>query len=120
MLRVLRKLPLVMVTSAIIYLSINSGSVTPPLFPHIDKLNHFLAYSALGFSINLATSNKRYVKLYIILSLLLGLSMEYIQGQLPYRHMSVADGIANILGVGFGVVFYQYIRSLYKKKFLIT
>lgn len=120
MLRILKKLPLIGVTFTIIYLSINSGPVTPPLFPHIDKLNHFLAYSALGFSIYLATSNKRYVKLYVTLSLILGLSLEYIQGQLPYRHMSFADGLANILGVGFGILFYQSIRSLYKKKILIT
>ena len=50
--------------------------------------------------------------IFLILSLALGISLEFIQGALSYRDMSFADGVTNTLGVFSGVVLFY---ALYKQ-----
>lgn len=112
MLRVLRKIPLILVSAAIIYLSLKRGDYNEPLFPHIDKVKHLIAYSALGFTIFLATGRTIFLKVLFCYGVILGLSLEYIQGLLPYRDMSLLDGIANILGLITGWRVYKVFNNL--------
>ena len=82
-------------------------SLTPtPLelmeFPFSDKLKHFMAYAWImlwfGFIYPLG---KKYLLLGLSL-ILLGATLELLQGASGYRSMEVLDASSNVLGVFFG------------------
>lgn len=116
--KIIRPLPLLIVYAAIVYFSVKMPSGNPSLFKNIDKIYHFIAYFTLGFTICFSIINKKLMYILLILSLCLGLLMEYIQGTLPYRDMSIADGVSNTLGLTTGAVvfhlFYKQIYSIFK------
>lgn len=107
--KIVRSIPLILVYIAIIYFSIKVPSGEPSLFKNIDKVYHFVAYGSLGFAICLSTSRRKTLSFLLSVSLGLGLALEFIQGQLPYRDMSIADGITNILGLFAGVLVFHII-----------
>lgn len=72
-----------------------------PLFPHQDKIHHFLAYLTLSYA--LFQANRKFYSA-LILSSLYGVIIELLQGQTGYREFSFLDMVANILGSGFGVL----------------
>lgn len=116
--KIIRPIPLLLVYIAIVYFSIKTPSGNPSLFNNIDKLYHFIAYFTLGFTICFSIKNKRLMFIFLIISLCLGLTMEFVQGILPYRDMSVADGISNIIGLTLGAalfhIFYKQIYILFR------
>lgn len=114
MMKYIKKLPFVLVYITIIYLSLKTPSGNPSLFNNIDKLYHFIAYGSLGFAVCLTTFNKKIVYILLTISIALGLTLEYLQGLLPYRDMSIADGIANVLGLFSGVLSYKIITNIVK------
>jgi VanZ family protein len=68
-----------------------------------DKLQHFLAYAVLGV-IGALCFPGRVSSLILGLGLvLLGIGLEVVQFYVPEREMSLGDGVANFLGVIFGV-----------------
>lgn len=111
---IIRLIPLILVYIAIVYFSVKVPSGDPSFFRNIDKLYHFIAYGSLGFAIYLSTSNNKPRLFLLTISLGLGLALEFIQGQLPYRDMSVADGITNILGLFTGVLFFKMLGKFVK------
>ncbi|MGL1892790.1 MAG: VanZ family protein [Spirochaetaceae bacterium] len=114
MIKTLRIIPLLLVCSVIIYLSLTSRSINPISLNNIDKVYHFIAYFTLGFTICLAFSNKVLLIINLFLGLALGIALEFIQGTLGYRDMSVADAVANSLGLFTGVlVFYICYKQIY-------
>ncbi|MBN2617681.1 MAG: VanZ family protein [Spirochaetales bacterium] len=113
--KIVRLVPLVLLYIVIFYFSVKKTSDSPSLFPNIDKLQHFIAYFVLGFTISLSILNKHVLYWVLILSLIFGLSLEYIQGLLPYRDMSLADGIANTIGLISGTLFFNlFVKQIYK------
>lgn len=70
---------------------------------YFDKLGHFLAYTLMSLFglIVFRTRGSRIAV--IIFCLLLGVALELIQATVSERDASLADGIANILGVFVGV-----------------
>lgn len=116
--RIIRPIPLILVYIIILYFSIKTPSGNPALFNNIDKAYHFIAYFTLGFAICISIYNKRLQLLFFILSICYGLFMEFLQGTLAYRDMSIADGVANTIGLTVGVVcfnlLYKQIYAIFK------
>ena len=104
--------------SAIIaYLSLTSGSNSAPLFPHADKVMHFLAY--MGFAlvcIPQINSLKRATCAFILIALFGG-AMELLQSLTPDRMPSILDMLANTLGAGAGAVGALWLRAKVYKRF---
>jgi VanZ family protein len=87
--------------AAIAWLSLNPAP--PGLdFEHGDKLGHFAAYGLLMFWFSqLYTSWKTRVA-YAAGFVIMGVGLEYLQGQFGYRTYEVFDMYANTLGVLLG------------------
>ncbi|QEN04867.1 hypothetical protein EW093_09170 [Thiospirochaeta perfilievii] len=113
--KTLRLIPLFILYIAILYLSLKTPSGKPPIINNIDKLYHFIAYGTLGFTICFSILNKRISYVILVFSLIFGLTIEYIQGTLPYRDMSIADGISNTLGLISGTILYKRLEGLLRK-----
>lgn len=115
----IRPIPLVLVYAAIIYLSVKTPSGRPVNIPYMDKIGHFIAYFTLGFTVCLSLSSKVLRIVFIVISLLLGIALEFIQSTLPYRDMSFFDGLSNLLGlfvgVAFFILFFNQVKWLIKK-----
>lgn len=117
--KIIKPIPLILIYSAIIYLSVKTPTGGAPTFPYSDKVGHFLAYFTLGFTIWLSVSSRAFRVLFFIISLSLGIALEFIQSRLPYRDMSFFDGLSNLLGLFVGVamfiIFYKQIHWVFKK-----
>jgi len=69
----------------------------------LDKVGHFLAYAIMTAWGLIAFKSRRSSILVILFCLILGVGLEYLQLLVSGRDPSVADGIANFLGVVVGV-----------------
>ncbi|NQT95799.1 MAG: VanZ family protein [Candidatus Omnitrophica bacterium] len=86
-----------------------------PLFPHADKVLHFIEYTILGFLVirALAFSNKDQKALNlrvmaITLAVLYALSDEFHQSFVPNRHADILDLISDSLGAFIGQMFLKF------------
>lgn len=95
------------VAAIIVYFSLLTTPPAKPVDPSIgafwDKKLHLVAYGTLGLSLIYATAARRgghanRVPLSIGVAVVLGVSVELIQGPLPERYFSLADMLANALG----------------------
>jgi VanZ family protein len=68
-----------------------------------DKLQHFLAYAALGMVGALSFPGRKPALILAVGLVFLGIGLEGVQSYVPDRDMSLGDGVANFLGVIFGV-----------------
>ena len=101
---------------AVLYVSFYqpSDSPQPPFFLHQDKVGHFIAYGVLFF---LFTQSFRYhfqwlnfLSGALVISLLLGILIEVLQGTLTsYRVSDWKDAVANASGVL--TVYYGYLKT---------
>lgn len=106
--------PLVLVMGAIFLLShLPNTSLSDPLFPHVDKLAHLIAYAALAASLLYAlpeTWHKwhlaRISLLVVLFCLLYGISDEWHQSFVPGRNASAGDVLADVLGACLCMVIY--------------
>ncbi len=76
-----------------------------------DKINHFVAYACLTFCGLAANIRKRAFGV-VLLFILYGILMEWLQGFVPGRDQSFFDTIANMLGVGIGFIINRSMRRL--------
>jgi len=83
---------------------IPGGDLTAP--GELDKIGHFLAYAIMAFWGLSAFRTRRTSILVIIFCLLLGVGLEYLQQLVSGRDPSLADGLANFLGVFVGTLIY--------------
>ncbi len=83
----------------VVYQSLNPSPPDLPEFPLADKIAHFLVYAWImlwfGF---MYEPGKKYLILGLSL-ILLGLTLELLQGASGYRSMEVSDACFNALGV---------------------
>jgi len=83
----------------LIYQSLNPSPPELPEWPLADKMAHFMAYAWImlwfGF---IYKPGKKYLLLGLSL-ILLGVTLELLQGASGYRSMEVLDASFNILGV---------------------
>ncbi|WP_185745621.1 VanZ family protein [Pseudoalteromonas sp. J010] len=84
-------------------------SLSPRLFPHVDKVAHFGVFFILAFISHHAFKFK--VWFHLLLLSLYGAGIEWMQDSLPYRQASTADFIADVAGaVSYFVLFYFWAR----------
>lgn len=85
-------------------LSAGSGPSFDPPFPHVDKLEHVLAYGVLGFFLARAVAGSLTVSMHAAVIAggmaagLYGVSDEFHQSFTPGRMVEVADGVADTVG----------------------
>ena len=84
--------------AAIVWLSLTPS---PPQidFDQGDKLGHLAAYGTLMFWFCLLYARRNARIAYAVLWIAMGVSLEFIQGELGYRTYEVYDMVANTLGV---------------------
>jgi VanZ family protein len=94
------------------YLSLISYAEFASYFRWSDKLYHFLAYfwlSALPF---FGFASEKRALTWALLMILLGIGLEFAQGVVPGRLLSIWDMIANGLGASAGIFCVMRIRTL--------
>lgn len=89
-------------TALVIWLSVKVPGEGPGI-PIWDKLQHFLAYAVLGVTGALGFPGKKPAFVLALGLVLLGAALEVAQFYVPPRDMSLGDGIADLLGVIFGI-----------------
>ncbi len=106
----------------VLYASLASNKDLPDvqLFPHVDKLFHFVFYFGmihLSLTYNMLCNVSSLIKgLTILLILSLGIVIEYLQEYLNKgRSFSVEDMFANTLGLLFGIILFYILEDVYKR-----
>lgn len=104
----------IIITVAIIVLSLVKIGKQPISFSNIDKVQHAIAYFALTLAWLVALVKKRRQELLVIICcLFLGIIIEYLQGTVTnYRTAEGADILANTTGVVIGLLIF---RLFFKK-----
>jgi VanZ family protein len=72
----------------------------------LDKVGHFLAYAIMALWGLSAFRTRRASILVILFCLFLGVGLEFLQQLVSGRDPSVADGLANFIGIFVGIVSY--------------
>ncbi len=86
-----------------LYLCLRPAGGDPPALPHIDKLQHFLAYLSLTAWFGALIDRSRYLLLAAAM-LMLGAGIELAQGAMELgRTAAFADVLANALGISAGL-----------------
>ncbi|WP_417775722.1 VanZ family protein [Stutzerimonas xanthomarina] len=106
-----RFLPVLAVAAVILLAGLKPEPV-PQAFDQQDKLHHLLGFAALAFSMRLAFPALR-VLWVVVLCLAAAILIEVGQGYQPHRLASVADMVANTLGVAVGCVCSEAGHRLY-------
>lgn len=75
---------------------------------YLDKLAHAGAYALLGIMAVMAFGTNRSISVCIIL-IIYGLILETLQHWVPLREPSLADFMANVVGVLLGVLFMRWL-----------
>lgn len=88
----------------IIFLSIVPGPKDMGQLIGMDKLLHVLAYAFTMFWCRMCYSEKKHIIMFSIGLILMGGTLEIMQGLTGYRMMSAYDMIANSIGVLLGLV----------------
>jgi len=104
---------LLTVAGIIFYLSSQPALPTPPLFPHQDKLFHFLEFAGLGLVVflNRDSWGSRPLSVMILLVLAYALADEIHQSFVPGRDCSAADLAADAAGGLFSLLLLSRLGS---------
>lgn len=95
--------------AAILYLATTSEPYLVPASSY-DKVNHLIAFAELTVLSRLAWPGTHPIRL-ILLLIAFGLLIEIIQSQLPYRDFSLADVVADAVGVVIGLLPWPGLRG---------
>lgn len=98
---------LVVMIGVELYVSLIPVDLDDVDIPSIDKILHFTMHAGNVVLASLAFPNQRRFIYAGVLLFALGPVIELMQGQLPHRHASIADQIANTLGFVVGWWFVQ-------------
>jgi len=119
---ILLRLPALLIAGTLWFLSSQSTLPQPPGVLGWDKLQHLLAYGALGFAVGLWISQafwKRRPRLALLLTTLIGSVYgaidEIHQYFVPGRHSNVWDWVANTLGAFLGALAVMLIMSKFMR-----
>ena len=89
---------------------------TPPkeLFEQSDKVAHLIAFAGLSFTGRMAMPAANGV-LYWFVMVGLAVALEYLQGLVQITRLSsIEDAVANIAGIGFGLLLVALVRGVVK------
>ncbi len=98
-------------------------SLTPDLFTaghNEDKNLHMLAYAVMSAGAIVILPGKKMAITALFFLFCLGWGIEYAQSIIGGRESSVYDGLANVMGIGIGIVSGFLIKLGYKKPALQT
>ena len=86
------------ILALLLYLTLTPTPPKPISFNQIDKLYHFSAFAGFTFVFTIAFRQIKsgYI---LLLSIILGIVIEVIQYYIPNRGFSIADMIADLIGV---------------------
>lgn len=90
-----------LMVGAIVYLSLARLDIEMPV-EQGDKIEHVVAYAALGFWFMQVYTRRASRAVVAAALIVLGIGLEFLQGQTGYRHFDYADMIANTIGVLLG------------------
>lgn len=80
---------------------------------HIDKVGHFLAYVLMAVLALACFEGRRWRVAAVLLTIVLAVLLEWLQGFVPGRQMTLADGVTNYLGLGVGyLIYWFYLRRM--------
>ncbi|MBJ6136599.1 VanZ family protein [Marinobacter litoralis] len=96
--------------AAILYLATTSQSYPIPSSAN-DKINHLIAFAELTIVTRLAWPRLGFYW-YVPALLSFGFALEAIQATLPYRDFSLADVLADALGIAIGMLPWPGIRRV--------
>ena len=89
----------------VVFLSLTSSPVDLELdFPYQDKFFHALAYFTLMAWFSQIYHDRFQRNMIAVVFVLMGVTLEYLQGFDPNRYFEFADMIANSIGVALGFV----------------
>jgi VanZ family protein len=86
----------------LVYQSLNPSPLELPEWPSADKLAHFVAYGWIMLWFGFIYQPGRKYLLHGLSLILLGVTLELLQGAGGYRSMEVSDACFNALGVFVG------------------
>lgn len=86
-----------MAISYLVFSRPNYPFMLPQTIPNMDKIGHFGSFFCLSYLTHLAFKPKWY--LLAITLACYGIFIELVQSTLPYRSASIADFVADMLGV---------------------
>lgn len=96
---------LIVLSLILVILGITILSLLPPRsgieIPGNDKVGHFIAYAVLTINAGLLLDRKKWLVMLFVCALY-GLLLEYLQGFVPGRSVTIYDVYANTLGVLIG------------------
>ncbi len=84
---------------SVLYLLPDAG---PPGYANLDKLTHFIAFGAIGVATWPATQRRRGFRYLLLAGCVLGIGLECLQSFVPSRDFSIADMLANMVGIAAG------------------
>lgn len=90
--------------AAVIFLSLTANFPDELVIDNDRKLNHVLAYAVLMFYFVQLIISPRAVWGIAALFVIMGIALEYLQGQTGYRTFSYYDMLADFIGVSFGFI----------------
>ncbi len=99
--------------AVVLWLTLTPGGGQAPLFPHIDKLQHFSAF--FGLALLGRHAFPRHVLLMLLFLVFVGAAIEWAQLYVPQRTGTYGDWLADSLGAVLGVVFYPRALSLWQR-----
>ncbi len=82
-------------------------------YAHLDKIGHFIMYAVMSAAVFPVFHSKQTRLFAVIFCILLGIILEGLQTFIPGRYCSLADAIADILGVIAGVLLYRLYQDRY-------
>lgn len=76
--------------------------------PYLDKIQHLIAYSGMGFLMSQVFQKKEFMRAAIVCTLF-SFGIECLQGLTSYRSFELADLLANFIGSTFGASFTRFV-----------
>ena len=106
----------------ILFLTLTPGADEPgwfDQFPHLDKLAHFSLFAVFAGLSHLGWVQKKTSKKDVTIlrswiigsGIVLSAATELLQFYVPYRNMDWLDWIADIFGLGFGLLTFEYVKN---------
>ncbi len=100
--------------AAVLYLSLAPLPAGIPLFPYVDKLEHFLAYALMMALFAWVYIKPRWRLAHAVFCLGLGVIIEFMQKAGGLREFELGDMLANALGVGLCLLIWPWAEARFK------
>ncbi len=76
--------------------------------PYLDKIQHLIAYSVMGFLVSQVFQKKEFIRAALV-CFVFSFGIECLQGMTTYRSFEMADLVANLIGSSLGASFTRFV-----------